>query len=124
MSSIEILKEKGYDFMGEIIPITTTDGVGVIVGLYDTEVLIDRMEKHCECVLGEDSMLQATFSAFKPDYDYDDNDDLMLIESEEFDGCLEIDDNEKELFINALKEYSLKLYNKPLWEYAREYQNK
>lgn len=121
MENIELLKEKGYEFMGEIIPIVTTDGVGVIVGLYDTDILINRMEKHCNCTLDEDSMLQASFSAFKPDYDYDDNDDLMLIESEEFDGCLEIDDEEKELFINALKEYALELYNKPLWEYAREY---
>ena len=63
-----MLKEKGYEFMGEIIPIVTTDGVGVIVGLYDTDILIDRMEKHCNCTLDEDSMLQASFSAFKRNF--------------------------------------------------------
>ena len=121
MNYMKKLKEEGYEFMGDIVPMETTDGVGISVRLCDTEILIEKMEKHCGSTLNEGDMLCAFFSAFKPDYDYNDNDDLMLIESRKFSGCLEIDDNKKELFINALKEYSLELYGKSLWEYAREY---
>ncbi len=121
MNYMKKLKEEGYEFMGDIAPMETADGVGVSVRLCDTEILIKKMEEHCGSTLNEGEMLDALFSAFKPDYDYNDNDDLMLIESRKFSGCLEIDDDKKELFINALKEYSLELYGKSLWEYAREY---
>ena len=100
MCSLEKAKELGFEFIGDIVPISTSIGEGVLVGLSDNEKLVERLKSIKHFRITDDVTTDSELEYITGANGY------ITVYSEEFDIGFDIEGDEKRILIDALNEYS------------------